>query len=137
MKTLTAILEQAILSDRPTLDGWGPTHLVDAVRYRLARLAKNGSLDRVLDDEELTALQNAVGSTEPRVVICGDHPECSYLLFADGSFYLANNAQDEVWAHPRDFIQERLLADGREASDFAPESDTGKLIRHVSPKLVG
>lgn len=134
------LLEKFLIADRPTLDGWERAtldNLDQAVLYRLARLASRGTFDRDFSHEEIAQLQAAVGSPEPSFTFSGDHPECAYLIFADGSLYYANNAQDEVWADAYDFVVERVLDRGtREASDFAAMSDEGKLIRHAAPNLL-
>ena len=136
----TNLLAKFLTADRPTLDGWEREpvdNLEQAVLYRLARLASRGTFDRDFAHEEIAELQAAVGSPEPSITFSGDHPECAYHIFGDGSLYYANNAQDEVWADARDFVIERVLDRGaKDACDFPAMSDEGKLIRQVAAGLL-
>ena len=37
------------------------------------------------------------------------HDACGYEIFADGSLYFYNNAEDEVWSDYRDFVTDCLI----------------------------
>lgn len=128
----TEIISKAIAADSPTLDGFTTSNLPAAARYRLARLAARGSFDSTLDWETeipvITAL--AVEPAESYTERPAAQDPWSYLVFSDGSLYFSNNAADEVWADASDFITERLInAAGKDASDYAPDSAEGRLIR--------
>lgn len=110
----TELIARFIVADRPTLDGFDPEHLPEAVIYRLQRLASRGSFDRDFTEAEIHDLQNL---THPEPVagfishlpnVCeGD--QSRYFLFGDGSLYFGNNAQDEVWSEAADFATDRIL----------------------------
>jgi hypothetical protein len=141
MKNSEYLISVAFRADSPTLDGFADETnedlLIDAVRYRINVLIRRGTLDSKLSSEQIALLAAEIGNPEPVARFSGDHPECAYLVFPGGSLYYANNAQDEVWAFAEDFITERLLDRGqKEASDFPADSDEGKLIRHVCPRLL-
>lgn len=128
----TEIISKAIAADSPTLDGFTASNLPAAARYRLARLAARGSFDATLDWETeipvITAL--AVEPAESYTERPAAQDPWSYLVFADGSLYNANNGADEVWADASDFIKDQLInAAGKEATDYEPDSAEGRLIR--------
>lgn len=133
------IITKAIHADRPTLDGFDPSNLADAAKYRIAHLAKRGSFDGEFDWETELPVLDAL-HIEPAETYT-ERPDAqdpwSYLVFADGSLYYANNAQDEVWADAYDFIVERLLnGAGRDAEEYEAESAEGRLIRAHAKNLL-
>ena len=135
---LTEIIAKATRTDS-ALEGFNPTDLPEAARYRLALLASCGNFDSKFGWEiEIPAL--VALRVEPAETFTERPEACdpwSYLVFSDGSLYYANNAADDVWADARDFITERLLRDaGKDAAEYEPESAEGRLIRAHAANLL-
>lgn len=142
MKTLPSpdLIRRALRADSPMLDSFAddpPGDLPLAVHYRLAHLAaRGGSFEREFTEDELSALVYLHPETMQRFTEWpGVGDPWSYLLFADGSLYFANNGADEVWADATDFITLRLWNDGRGA-DYSLDSAEYRLIERVVPDLV-
>jgi hypothetical protein len=137
MKTTLEIIRTAMHLDRAALDGFDPSDLPDAAKYRLALLAQRGAFDSNLDwESEIPALV-ALG-VEP-VEIYTEKPRdlWRYLVFRDGSLYYSDNAQDEVWGDARDYIVERLMnGPGRDAEAYDADSAEGRLIRAHARNLL-
>jgi hypothetical protein len=125
MKTTEAV-QKAIELD-PVLRGFGPEWLPDAAKFRLALLARRGCFDGKMEEWEIEALRSLHTDPAERY---DERPEgqdpWSYLVFADGSLYFSNNAQDEIWWGAHYFVVERLLND---PVDYTPESAEGRLIK--------
>lgn len=89
---------------------------IEAGVYRLGMLSNADAFEKAIpDDDERQAFAEKI---EPAAAALNfkefrHSPESgdgwSYLLFPDGSLYLATNAQDEVWAEAKDFASEHLL----------------------------
>lgn len=50
--------------------------------------------------------------------IRGNHHECGYLIFSDGSLYVRSSSDDEVWADARDFCEKIFLNEHASSIEF-------------------
>lgn len=83
-----------------------------ATAYRLALLQESGRLDKLELPESFV-----FKAPEPvhAIDFMNKWEQAAYYIFADGSLYFANNAQDEFWRDAADFVAEKL-------SNLDPES---------------
>lgn len=112
MKTKNTIHTPADLALALIRDNHGWEHITEigqaceAVRYLTRHSSPDTTAERMLADGKFEELY------EPAMALIGDpgpartldtHPECSLLLFADGSLADMNKAQSEAWGSAGDF----------------------------------